>query len=333
MESSFYLVKNDEEKTDTHNSEYREIMSTLPKAKDYSNYGQDLYQYQGFWYIIPFLEGVLSAQNNFMARSNDIIVASFMKTGTTWLKALAFAIVTRASFDLDSANPLLKKVPHDCIPFLEYDLAKDSSNRDLTNPLVSTHMPYTSLPKSIVDCGCKIIYIWRDPKDVFISMWFFLAKVLMPMGVKPDPLEEAFEMFCKGFTYLGPYWDHILGYWEAKQKFPEKMLFLKYEEMKKDTSSYVKKLAEFMGYPFSLEEEEEGVLEHIINLCSFENLSNLEVNKTGKHRENTSKAMDNQVFFRKGKTGDWENHLTPEMGARLDEIMRQKLTGSGLANY
>uniref|UniRef100_A0A6N2KG44 C2H2-type domain-containing protein n=1 Tax=Salix viminalis TaxID=40686 RepID=A0A6N2KG44_SALVM len=33
---------------------------------------------------------------------------------------------------------------------------------------------------------------------------------------------------------------------------------------------------------------------------------------------------------RKGEIGDWENNLTPEMGARLDGIMEQKLKGSGL---
>ena len=36
-----------------------------------------------------------------------------------------------------------------------------------------------------------------------------------------------------------------------------------------------------MGYSFSLEEEKEGMVQKIIDLCSFENLSNLEVNKSG----------------------------------------------------
>ena len=36
-----------------------------------------------------------------------------------------------------------------------------------------------------------------------------------------------------------------------------------------------------MGYPFSLEEEDKGVVQKIIELCNFENLSNLVVNKSG----------------------------------------------------
>ena len=36
-----------------------------------------------------------------------------------------------------------------------------------------------------------------------------------------------------------------------------------------------------MGYPFSLEEEDKGVVQKIIELCNFENLSSLVVNKSG----------------------------------------------------
>ncbi|XP_050220908.1 flavonol sulfotransferase-like [Mercurialis annua] len=313
------------------NYKHKEIMSTFPRERDWSLYSEDLYQYKGFWFMGKFLDGILSAQDQYNSPSpDDIILASFMKTGTTWLKALAFAIVTRNSFDINSTSPLLNKGPHDCVPFLDVDLAKDSSNRDMSMPLVGTHMPYSCLPKSILESGCKIVYIWRDPKDVFISMWFFLAKLMKLMGCKPVSLEEAFEFFCNGVVTYGPYWDHVLSYWKAKQEFPEKILFLKYEEMKKDESFYVKKLAEFMGYSFSSEEEENGVMQKIIEMCSFDNLSNLEVNKNGGYREDKSPlAMKNNVFFRKGEVGDWKNHLTAEMGARLDEIMEQKLMDSG----
>ncbi|KAJ6979048.1 flavonol sulfotransferase-like [Populus alba x Populus x berolinensis] len=225
-------------------------------------------------------------------------------------------------------------MPHDCVPFLEYDLAPDPSNRDLAIPLVSTHVPYSCLPQSIISSSCKIIYICRDAKDVFVSLWYFnaklhrlwyfLAKMQRSDNVEPLPLEEAFELFCNGIANYGPYWDHVLGYWRASLEFPEKILFLTYEEMKKDTAAHVKKLAEFMGCSFTLEEEEGGGVQKIISMCSFEELSSLEVNKS------ISSPIQNSVFFRKGEIGDWANHLTPEMGARLDDIMEKKLKGSGL---
>ncbi|KAL3576961.1 hypothetical protein D5086_022244 [Populus alba] len=66
-------------------------------------------------------------------------------------------------------------------------------------------------------------------------------------------------------------------------------------------------------------------------MCSFEELSSLEVNKNAEHRTPGISSLFKIVYsFRKGEIGDWANHLTPEMGARLDDIMEKKLKGSGL---
>ncbi|XWS37246.1 hypothetical protein CRYUN_Cryun19dG0027000 [Craigia yunnanensis] len=309
---------------------FKEIISILPRRKSWFLVN-DLFQYQGFWYSSIFLEGGLLAQQQFQAQPSDIILCSAPKTGTTWLKSLTFAIITRTSFD-DSTSPLLSKMPHDCVPFLEVDLVHSSGldNRDPGIPLLATHMPYSSLPRSIIDSGCKIVYICRDPKDAFVSLYHFVSRQKEFKNIETLPLDEAFELYCEGVSSYGPYWDHVLEFWRASLERADKILFLKYEEMREDTVLHVKKLAKFIGYPFSLEEEENELVEKIVKLCSFESLSNLEVNKSGKHREGTPKAMENKVFFRKGKVGDWENYLTPEMAARLDLITVQKLSGSGL---
>ena len=94
-------------------------------------------------------------------------------------------------------------------------------------------------------------------------------------------------------------------------------------------------MVQFMGYPFSFEEEDKGVVQKIIDLCSFENLSNLEVNKSGKARLDVGVGVntfefENNTYFRKGKVGNWKNYLTPEMTTRLDQITEQKLNGSAL---
>ncbi|XP_023878590.1 flavonol sulfotransferase-like [Quercus suber] len=307
---------------------YNEIISTLPKRKGWKS--GEFYHYQGFWHTFFYLEGLLSAQQHFKPQTNDIIVSSFPKTGTTWLKALSFAIMTRSSFDI-SASPLLTTTPHECVLSLEGALAHNSFHRNQDIPLIGTHVPYTSLPKSIIDSGCKIIYICRDPKDTFVSLWQFARNANLK-GVDSSTnevaeLEKAFELFCDGVTVYGPYWDHVLGYWKASLESPERILFLKFEDLKKEALFYVKKIAEFMGYPFSLEEEEKGMVQKIVDLCSFQNLSELEVNKSG-HLHGY--LFEKKLFFRKGETGDWKNHLTPTMATRLDQITEQKLRSFGL---
>ncbi|CAN7052966.1 unnamed protein product [Brassica rapa subsp. trilocularis] len=70
-------------------------------------------------------------------------------------------------------------------------------------------------------------------------------------------------MFCQGLSLHGPYLDHVLGYWKAHQENPDKILFLKYETVRADPLPYVKRLAEFMGYGFTAEEEKNGGVEKV----------------------------------------------------------------------
>lgn len=124
----------------------------------------------------------------------------------------------------------------------------------------------------------------------------------------------------------GPLWDHVLGYWKESLERPEKVMFFKFEEMKEEPTLHLRRLAEFLGCPFSPGEETQGVADDILRLCSFDNLSNLDVNKSGK----LSSGEENSTFFRKGEVGDWMNYLTAEMVERLDCINEEKLQGSGL---
>lgn len=75
--------------------------------------------------------------------------------------------------------------------------------------------------------------------------------------------------------------DHVLGYWRGSLESPKNVLFLKYEHLKNKIMFYVKRMVQFMSCPFFLEEEDKGMVQKIIDLCSFENLSKLEVNRSG----------------------------------------------------
>lgn len=305
---------------------YREIISTLPKEKGWTT--EHLYQYQGCWYrTTSGIQGVIWMQEHFKPRPADVLLVTPPKSGTTWFKALLFAIMNRTQFNT-STHPLLTTSPHELVPFMEMFLHMNIPFPDpdpLSPPrLFHTHTPFTSLPQSVIDSQCRIVYVSRNPKDVFVSFYCFLQ------GDNNSAIrlsfEEAFEQYCKGFSPYGPFWDHILGYWKANSKWPERVLLLKYEDMKRDSSFHLKRIAEFIGQPFSSEEEKQGLVHEIIKLCSFESLSNMKVNKTGTFRAGYL-TVDKNSFFRKGEVGDWKNHLTAEMAERLDKITERNLDG------
>ncbi|OWM90056.1 cytosolic sulfotransferase 15-like [Punica granatum] len=111
----------------------------------------------------------------------------------------------------------------------------------------------------------------------------------------------------------------MLDSWNASVKTPEKVLFLKYEDMKADDPfRTLKKIASFTGVPFSEEEERDRAVEEIANLCSLSNMKKLEVSRTRK-----GKHMDNKHFFRKGEVGDWVNYFTPSMAERMQRLMEE----------
>ncbi|KAK1296132.1 Cytosolic sulfotransferase 14 [Acorus calamus] len=227
---------------------------------------------------------------------------------------------------------LSKLNPHECVPFMCL-LYLDGHLPDLdslpTPRLFADHVPFSLLPESVLDSGCRIVYLCRDPKDNFVSLWHHFFANASARGLAHLSFDEVFELFCLGVSIGGPIWEHALGYWRESLRRPERVMFMKYEEMKGDTGGSLKRLAEFIGCPFSEDEEREGKVEEIVGMCSFERLSGLEVNKSGRFGL-VDKEVENQTFFRRGKIGDWKSHLTAEMAAQLDQITKEKLRGSGL---
>lgn len=295
------------------------ILSHLPKERGWLS-DHHVHQYKGFWYPTGILQGVLALEHqHFKPKPNSVLLASYPKSGTTWLKALLFAITNRRKLDFNT-HPLLSSNPHELVPQLEAYAFKHPKNPTPNTCLMHSHLAYSCLPES----NCKIVYVFRDPKDVLVSCWHFVQK-LRPKEIPSISLQEAFDQFSKGCSPFGPFWDHVMGYYKASLEFPQRVLFLKYEELKKDPIFNAKRVAEFLEQPFSLEEESEGIVERITELCSFEKLSNLEVNKGGTHTGFFIPTITNSIFFRKGKVGDSKNHLSEEMIEVLDEITKQKL--------
>lgn len=295
-------------------------LSQLPKKPFWELI--DLYQWEGFWYLPQEIERVISFQSQFEARDDDVFLTSSMKTGTTWLKALCASIMLPQG-EGQEEDILAQNNPHIYAPNM-YDSNFDPSVYPSPR-LLSTHVPYSLLPHSIKKKECKIVYITRSPKDTLVSFWHFANGILRP-NQEPYPLEKAFESFCDGVLPYGPFFDHLLEYWKASLEMPDKVLFLKFEDLKRDPKEQVKKLASFLGKPF----ENEDQVDKVLWRCSLKRLKNLEVNQTGGAEWVKDMRIPFSSFFREGNVGDWKNHFTPEMGERLDQIARAKLEGSGL---
>ena len=97
------------------------------------------------------------------------------------------------------------------------------------------------------------------------------------------------------------------------------ILFLKYEDLKKDGKAVVAKMAEFMGCTL-----ETATINHILNQAAFNKMKQSETLTSFARRPGET------PHFRKGVVGDWKNYFSEEQSARMDAECCKRLAGTGL---
>ncbi|KAM7516673.1 hypothetical protein LguiA_006256 [Lonicera macranthoides] len=300
-----------------------DFYSSLPQDKWWGE--RPLYKFHNYWFRLPYLQGIRQMLNEFKPLPTDVILISFPKTGTTWLKSILYAVMNRSS-----KQTLTSAHPHELIPTLEVQSYGKNPTHSIDKintgnaRIFSTHVPYEILADILNSSECKVVYVTRNPKDALVSLWHFV-KSSKTFEKDPWQIGVAVDKFCAGVVPYGPFHEHVLGYKRQSDERPKKVFFVTYEELKKDTGSGVKRLGEFLGCPFDEEGEE---VEEIVKLCSIETLKKHEVNKSDELP--SWFELPYHSFFREGGVGDHKNHMSPEMIEKIDAITKDKFYGSGI---
>ncbi|XP_046737702.1 luciferin sulfotransferase-like [Diprion similis] len=281
------------------------------------------------------------AIENFQVRDDDVWVCSIPKSGTTWTQEMVWCIAN----DLDYERGKISLT--DRFPYFDLSARSewpailkanpgiqirremvDSVNyvADLPSPrFIKTHLPFKFLPRQLRtgEKKPKIIYIARNAKDTCISRYHYCRITENLQG----SFEDWCNLFLQGGVMYGPYWKHVLGYWE--QRIEDNVLFLKYEDMKQDLPSVIKKTATFLGKNLTTDQLS-SLTEHL----SFESmkLNPAANNEDLIHlmKEITPSKFEGK-FMRSGKINQWKSEMTPDMIERFDQWTRENLKGTGLS--
>ncbi len=134
--------------------------------------------------------------------------------------------------------------------------------------------------------------------------------------------DTYFNLFLNGKVDSGDYFD-FLRKWLNRKDDPN-MLFLKYEEGRKDTRKYVLQIAEFLDkdvYPARLLADDEKIMKLVLEHSSLEAMKQ-------NPRRWCSDRTGYKPFIRKGSTGGWDELLTEEQAEliqkRLDETFTRE---------
>ena len=120
-------------------------------------------------------------------------------------------------------------------------------------------------------------------------------------------------------------WSHVLPFW--RKRHDPNILFLKYEDMKKDLPKVIQKCAQFLDVSHQLTEDK------ISKLCDHLNFDKMQKNPS----VNLENIIDGDEvnksslkFIRKGQVGDWKNYMSDEMSEKFDKWIASNTIDSDL---
>ncbi|XP_066585146.1 sulfotransferase 1C4-like [Prorops nasuta] len=279
--------------------------------------------------------------HNFQARSSDVWVFSFPRSGTTWTQEIVWLIMNDLNFALATAQHLNDRFPFlECNMIIDTDVTEElvktkinieeaaSEKMDFLLPMfdivekmpsprfIKSHMPISFFP-NVVNSDCKIIYIARNPKDVLVSLYHF-NKTNLGWNFGGDFLEFC-DLFLKNLVIWTPYFEHVKEAWNLRHK--PNFLFLFYENLKKEIQVSVKTIANFLGKEYNSQQIQE--------LCNYVDFQNFK--KNAKNYGPYTKVYPSKTFIREGHVGGWKSIITPDIEKKINAWIEENLKDTDLS--
>jgi aryl sulfotransferase len=263
--------------------------------------------------------------NDFAFRDDDIVIATYAKSGTTWTQQ----IVAQLLFDGAEGLEVAEMSPWLDLRVPQKDVKLAALEAQTHRRFLKTHLPVDAL---VLSRKAKYIYIGRDGRDVVWSMynhhasandlWYqvlndTLGRVGPPIGRPPASVRDYFVEWLEQDGHpFWPFWENVRSWWEVRH-LPNVML-LHYADLKADIAGGIRRIADFLGIPID-EERWPAILEH----CSFDYMK--------AHAERSVPLGGiifeggAQSFIHKGTNGRWRDVLTPDDIRAYEDTAREQL--------
>ena len=261
-----------------------------------------------------------SIWNDFIFRDDDIIIATYGKSGTTWLQQIVSQLIFNAAENMEVAemSPWLDLR----IPPKEVKLPAVEQQQH--RRFIKTHLPVDAL---VFSPKAKYIYIGRDGRDVVWSLYnhhanankfWYEALNDTPGRVGPrieKPTENIVEYFRDwlnkdGFPFWS-FWENMRSWWEIRNL--SNVHLIHFAKLKEDMPGEIKKLAAFLDIEID-PETWNTILEH----CSFDYMKRNSVKSVPLGGAFWDGGSD--TFINKGTNGRWKELLSKEDNKRYEEM-------------
>lgn len=259
-----------------------------------------------------------------MSRHGIVWLASYPKSGNTWVRCLIASLQTGAAqVDLGGlARRLPNAAPRawlerfvdvdngDLLP-AELKLLRAAAHRECAAQgisLLKVHDCYDPVLFP-ADVTLGTVYIVRDPRDVAPSwadhMGVDQDTAIRRMGDPELTMSKALHVYRPQAPQQYGSWSGHVSSW--LQHAPGPRLVLRYESLKAQPLHEATRLALFLGLP-----DNPSYIARAVEACRFEALRDAEERDGFGER-----AASQEWFFRQGLAGAWRATLSPPQVARL----------------
>ncbi len=262
----------------------------------------------------------LGSFGDYQPGAHDVLVCSYFKSGTNWTMQIAVQIAhlgqvsfehihdlvawpeTRARFGRSMAVPVTDEGPW--------------RNSPTGLRVIKTHLPMDKVPYST---AARYICVVRDPKDVFVSSFHFVRDSML--GPLMPSRARWLENFLSPDTISGSWAVHLSSYWQARQR--DNVLFLTYEEMRRDLPGTVQRIARLMNVTLAAEQ-----FDAVVRHSSFGYMKQIglkfDMSRVARRGKPTSGSM-----IRRGESGIADELLSISEQRRIDEYWCAQLARLG----
>lgn len=263
--------------------------------------------------------------NDFVYRPDDIVIASYIKSGTTWLQQ----IVAQLLFNGQESIPVAQISPWLDLRFPPKEEKLSLLEEQTHRRFVKTHLPANAL---VMSDQAKYLFIARDGRDIVWSMHHHYStgndlmyqalndtpgRVGPKMPRPPESIEEYFSEWLDGDGFpIWSFWENVQSWWELRD-FPNVKL-LHYSSLKQDLEGEIESIAEFLEIPLNLDLQRK-VVEH----CSFDYM-----------KQNAAPVVPLEgdlwkggakTFINRGINRRWEGQLSENESRRYEVIAKERL--------
>lgn len=213
-----------------------------------------------------------TAWDDFAFRDDDIVVASYAKSGTTWTQQIVGQLLSGG----DPTLPVADRSPWVDMRIPGKQMLLPMLERQEGRRFLKTHLPVDAL---VFSPRSKYIYVARDGRDVVWSLHnhhaSFTPEALALINDTPgrvgpplpaaDPDIRAYwhHWLCEDGAPFWSFWENVRSWW-AVRHLPN-VLTLHYEDLKRDLPGEIRRVAAFLDVAI-----DEARFPQIARHCTFD---------------------------------------------------------------